>query len=93
MKSVMTSTGQLTWDVFVSPVELTVVHGRSAGPTLPGFDDLAPGVQYTTWSPISSTLITGQRDAVLVDPLMTTTQARVLAGWIAPPERTSPRST
>jgi glyoxylase-like metal-dependent hydrolase (beta-lactamase superfamily II) len=44
---------------------------------------LAPGVQYATWSPISSTLITGERDAVLVDPLMTTTQARVLAGWIA----------
>jgi glyoxylase-like metal-dependent hydrolase (beta-lactamase superfamily II) len=69
--------------VFVSPVELTVVHGHNAGPTLPGFDDLAPGVQYATWSPISSTLIIGQRDAVLVDPLMTTTQARVLAGWIA----------
>jgi glyoxylase-like metal-dependent hydrolase (beta-lactamase superfamily II) len=83
VESVQTITAPLTWDVFVSPVELTVVHGRSAGPTLPGFDDLAPGVQYATWSPISSTLITGQRDAVLVDPLMTTTQARVLAGWIA----------
>jgi glyoxylase-like metal-dependent hydrolase (beta-lactamase superfamily II) len=67
----MTITAQLTWDVFVSPVELNVV------------DDLAPGVPYGTWSPISSTLIAGQRDAVLVDPLMTTTQARVLAGWIA----------
>src|SRR5580692_2079645 len=67
----MTITAQLTWDVFVSPVELSVI------------DDLAPDVQYGTWSPISSTLISGERDAVLLDPLMTTTQARVLAGWIA----------
>ena len=79
----MTITTQLTWEVFVSPLELTVVDGRSAGPALPGFYDLPPGVQYETWSPISSTLITGERDAVLIDPLMTTTQARVLAGWIA----------
>jgi glyoxylase-like metal-dependent hydrolase (beta-lactamase superfamily II) len=79
----MTITAELTWDVFVSPLELTVVEGRNAGPALPGFTDLAPGAQYETWSPISSTLITGQRDAVLVDPLMTTTQARVLAAWIA----------
>jgi glyoxylase-like metal-dependent hydrolase (beta-lactamase superfamily II) len=67
----MTITAQLTWNVFVSPAELTVAR------------DLAPDAQYGTWSPITSTLITGQRDAVLVDPLMTTTQARVLAGWIA----------
>jgi glyoxylase-like metal-dependent hydrolase (beta-lactamase superfamily II) len=79
----MTMTAQLTWDVFVSPLELTVVDGRNAGPAVPGFGDLPPGVQYEAWSPISSTLITGHRDAVLVDPLMTTTQARVLAGWIA----------
>src|SRR5690349_19024581 len=78
-----TRTAPLTWDVFVSPVELTVVHGHNAGTMVPGFDDLAPEAQYATWSPISSTLITGQRDAVLVDPLMTTTQARVLAAWIA----------
>jgi len=77
----MTITARLTWDVFVSPLELTVLHGRKA--TLSGFDDLAPGAQYAAWSPISSTLIAGQRDAVLVDPLMTTTQARVLADWIA----------
>jgi glyoxylase-like metal-dependent hydrolase (beta-lactamase superfamily II) len=79
----MTITAQLTWDVFVSPLELTVIDGRNPGPAVPGFDDLPTGVQYETWSPISSTLIAGQRDAVLVDPLMTTTQARVLAGWIA----------
>ncbi len=66
----MTITAQLTWEVFVSPLELTVVDGHSGGPAAPaGFDDLPPGVQYETWSPISSTLIAGQRDAVLVDPL------------------------
>jgi glyoxylase-like metal-dependent hydrolase (beta-lactamase superfamily II) len=70
-RNLMTITAQLTWDVFVSPGELSVI------------DDLAPGVQYGMWSPISSTLVTGQRDAVLVDALMTTTQARVLAGWVA----------
>ena len=78
-----TKAASLTWEVFVSPVELTVVYGHNAGTMVPGFDDLAPDAQYATWSPISSTLITGQRDAVLVDPLMTTTQARVLAAWIA----------
>ncbi len=74
----MTTTTQLTWDVFVSPLELTVVDGGHAGPSLPGFDDLPPSAQYETWSPISSTLIAGEHDAVSVDPLMTTTQARVL---------------
>jgi glyoxylase-like metal-dependent hydrolase (beta-lactamase superfamily II) len=79
----MTLTAQLTWDVFVSPLELTVVDESSTGQAAPGFGSLPPGAQYETWSPISSTLITGERDAVLVDPLMTTTQAQVLAGWIA----------
>jgi glyoxylase-like metal-dependent hydrolase (beta-lactamase superfamily II) len=79
----VTITAQLAWDVFVSPLELTVVDGRNDEQAAPGFGELPPGVQYEAWSPISSTLITGHRDAVLVDPLMTTTQARVLAGWIA----------
>ena len=55
----MTITAQLTWDVFVSPLELTVVDGHNAGSALSGFVDLPPGVQYETWSPISSTLIAG----------------------------------
>ena len=59
----MTTTAQLTWDVFVSPLELTVVDRGRPGHALSGFDDLAPGAQYATWSPISSTLITGPRDA------------------------------
>jgi glyoxylase-like metal-dependent hydrolase (beta-lactamase superfamily II) len=35
------------------------------------------------WSPISSTLIMGRRDAVLVDPPLTTTQASEVGDWIA----------
>ena len=34
------------------------------------------------WSPITSTLITGQHDAVLVDPPMTTAQASDVGDWI-----------
>lgn len=34
------------------------------------------------WSPISSTLIMGQRDAVLVDPPLTKTQAAEVGDWI-----------
>ncbi len=69
MKTQATS---LTWDVFVTPLELEVAVG----------DDLPPGQQYRMWSPISATLIMGERDAVLVDPLMTTTQAQALARWV-----------
>jgi glyoxylase-like metal-dependent hydrolase (beta-lactamase superfamily II) len=67
----MTITAPLTWEVFVAPAELTVT------------DDLPPGAQHRAWSPISATLLVGEHDAVLVDPLMTTTQAQVLAGWVA----------
>ena len=42
-----------------------------------------PGERQRFWSPISATLISGERDAVLVDALMTVDQARDLVGWIA----------
>jgi glyoxylase-like metal-dependent hydrolase (beta-lactamase superfamily II) len=67
---VETQTTTLTWDVFVAPVELVVA------------DDRPPGGQHWLWSPISATLIMGERDAVLVDPLMTVTQAEALARWV-----------
>jgi hypothetical protein len=35
------------------------------------------------WSPITSTLITGHSDAVLVDPPMTTAQAAAVGDWVA----------
>lgn len=41
--------------------------------------DLPPDLDRRWWSPISSTLITGERDAVLIDALMTTDQAEALA--------------
>ncbi len=62
---------RLSWDVYVAPPTPTVD------------DDLPPGASQTVWSPISATLISGDRDAVLVDPLLTTAQARDLADWVA----------
>ncbi len=60
----------LRWDVLVAPAE-----------PLPA-NDLAPGENARFWSPISTTLILGERDAVLVDALLTVGQARNLAEWI-----------
>lgn len=62
---------QLTWQVFTSaPL-------RTLG------DDPPPGEQYRIWPPISSTLIAGENDAVLVDAPVTVTQARALADRVA----------
>lgn len=46
-------------------------------------DDLPPGEARRMWSPTASTLIQGERDAVLVDPLMTINESRALADWVA----------
>jgi glyoxylase-like metal-dependent hydrolase (beta-lactamase superfamily II) len=61
----------LSWDVHVAPLE-----------PMPG-GDLAPGEKERSWSPISATLISGERDAVLVDALLTVGQANDLAEWVA----------
>jgi glyoxylase-like metal-dependent hydrolase (beta-lactamase superfamily II) len=60
----------LHWVVFVSD-EVPVVTR-----------DLPPGVNERRWSPISSTLISGRRDAVLVDTFLTVKQNRKLVEWI-----------
>src|SRR6266481_2220212 len=60
----------LQWDVFVS-----------AGPPVVNAD-FGPGVTEPRWSPTSSTLISGQRDAVLVDTFITLEQNRELAEWV-----------
>src|SRR5229473_2048434 len=61
----------LKWDVFLAP-------------SIPAItSDLAPGEKQRPWPPISSTLISGERDAVLVDAPITVEQARALANWIA----------
>lgn len=61
---------QLRWDVHVAPSE--PLHAT----------DLAAGEQAPFWSPISATLISGERDAVLVDALLTVGQAHDLVAWI-----------
>ena len=61
----------LTWDVFVTPGIPAVTN------------DLPPGAKQRLWSPMSATLISGERDAVLVDTFLTVDQARALADWVA----------
>ncbi|HZN44444.1 MAG TPA: MBL fold metallo-hydrolase [Nitrospiraceae bacterium] len=61
----------LNWDVFVTPGIPTVTS------------DLPPGTKQLMWSPISSTLIYGRRDAVLVDAFITVEQADALVDWVA----------
>lgn len=46
-------------------------------------DDLPPGEVRRMWSPTAATLIHGETDAVLADPLMTAAEGEDLAGWIA----------
>src|SRR5262249_9573810 len=61
----------LTFDTFVaSPVPVVT-------------NDVPPGQSVRAWSPITATLISGERDAVLGDPLMTIEQGRALAEWVA----------
>src|SRR6266571_2556277 len=60
----------LRWDVFLAP-------------SIPAItSDLPPGEKQRPWPPISSTLISGERDAVLVDTPITVEQARALANWV-----------
>ena len=56
------------------------VHVAPALPTT--VTDLPPDLDRRVWSPISATLITGERDAVLVDAVMTSDQAAELADWV-----------
>jgi len=60
----------LKWDVLVTP-------GIPAAAS-----DLPPGTKQGMWSPISSTLIHGKRDAVLVDAFITVEQAGALVDWV-----------
>src|SRR5258707_3188139 len=66
-----TQNRSLRWDVFLTPSIPTIAI------------DLAPGEKERPWPPISSTLISGERDAVLVDTPITVEQASALANWIA----------
>src|SRR5436853_7791094 len=64
-------TSRLQWEVFVS-AQIPVVT-----------NDFPPGASDMKWSPISSTLISGKRDAVLVDTAITVDQNQKLADWMA----------
>ncbi|WP_187976505.1 MBL fold metallo-hydrolase [Mycetocola sp. JXN-3] len=46
-----------------------------------------PGGEQPNWSPLTHTLIFGERDAVLVDPPITADQTETLADWIAAHQR------
>jgi Zn-dependent hydrolases, including glyoxylases len=63
-------TNRLQWEVFVS-AQIPVVTS-----------DLPPGASEMKWSPISSTLISGKRDAVLVDTAITIDQNQKIVDWI-----------
>jgi glyoxylase-like metal-dependent hydrolase (beta-lactamase superfamily II) len=61
----------LKWDVFVTPGIPIATN------------DLPPGTKQGMFQAISSTLIYGKRDAVLVDAFMTVKQADALVDWVA----------
>jgi glyoxylase-like metal-dependent hydrolase (beta-lactamase superfamily II) len=61
----------LNWEVFVTPGIPAVAA------------DLAPEERQRMWSPISSTLIFGNHDAVLVDTFLTVDQANTLVDWVS----------
>jgi glyoxylase-like metal-dependent hydrolase (beta-lactamase superfamily II) len=70
MTDIETRDHELHWDVYVTPGIPVATH------------DLSPGTQQRVFSPISATLIYGQRDAVLVDALLTVEQAHALGEWV-----------
>ena len=63
--------GSLAWSTYVAASKPVVAA------------HLAPGETREMWSPTSSTLIYGDRDAVLVDALLTMDEGRALADWVA----------
>ena len=64
------NTSPLTVDVYVAPMR----PFAGAPPEGPGDEAM--------WSPMSSTLIAGQQEAVLVDTLLTVDQVDALAEWV-----------
>lgn len=63
---------RLTWQVFVAP---SIPVWTKA--------EVPPGAEQRMFSPVSATLISGERDAVLVDTLMTVNQTKALGDWVA----------
>ena len=65
-----TSPTQLSYDVFISD-----------GPAGAGGERMPDGAPLA-WSPLSSTLIFGAQDAILVDPPFTRTQIQSVGDWV-----------
>jgi glyoxylase-like metal-dependent hydrolase (beta-lactamase superfamily II) len=65
------SKSPLNWQVFVT-------HGIPVATS-----DLPPGQKQRMYSPVSSTLIYGKHDAVLVDTFLTVEQSNDLVNWVA----------
>ena len=61
----------LNWEIFTTP-GITI---RTNTP--------APNTKETLWHPLSSTLIYGKRDAILVDTFLTVKQSVDLVNWVA----------
>jgi glyoxylase-like metal-dependent hydrolase (beta-lactamase superfamily II) len=74
-KNATMSENELSIDVYVTPMRPFV-----SGPAP------APGIE-PVWSPMSSALIAGPRNAVLVDALLTFDQADALADWVEAHEK------
>ena len=69
MNAIDTNDGNLKWRVFTSK--------------RPGLSrDLPPGKEALMWVSNSSTLIYGERDAVLVDTFLTIDQSKALLNWV-----------
>lgn len=65
-----TPTSTLNFNVFTAPEKpMTGDRPRPLGPAM-------------AWDPMTSTLIYGEHDAVLVDPLTTVAEAEALAAWV-----------
>ena len=67
----MTEARNLNWEVFVTPGIPIVTRDRPAG------------IRETFFQASASTLIYGEKDAVLVDGYLTTKQTSALADWVA----------
>jgi glyoxylase-like metal-dependent hydrolase (beta-lactamase superfamily II) len=61
----------IEWDVLITKRQPSAGH------------DLPPGKEQWTWVPSSATLISGARDAVLVDTFLTVEQSIALVNWVA----------
>jgi glyoxylase-like metal-dependent hydrolase (beta-lactamase superfamily II) len=66
----MTERTHLSYQTFISP------------PIPIATDQLVPNGDQRSFSPLTTTLISGTNDAVLVDPPMTTTQTQAVGDWV-----------